>query len=422
MSRPDERLAYFGGKPHRPAKVRPTFTADALTRQRVEHLVTDSMLAEWYGGQETSTFEAEFAAYHGVPVAVAVNSGTSALHAALVAAGVSDGDEVVAPTVCYFSAISAILQERAIPVLYDSEPRSILPSAQRILDLVTEHTRAVMVVHLYGVPMDVADLRAQLSSRGIALIEDCSQAHGAVVNGHLVGTMGDFGCYSLASPRHHISVGEGGVVMARDPAAERILRQLVNRGKNNDWGGPVRQGFSYALPEFSAIAGRQGLADLGRELDARKAAATIFDEVLHDSGLVLFDAVEPFGDRDRPGFYRKLVRLPPAFAPLRDWFVAAIEKENVSAKPPHPLAHQIPWIVQRTAQVAERAGRPAAGQPACPNAEAEHAVLLDLETGPGVGVDDARLAAEAVKKVWEFIVDNPEPAKGAAEEYGAYRP
>lgn len=420
----EESLAYFGGERHRAAKVQPRFTASKKTRGRIDSLINGGILSDWYGGPHVREFEEEFAAYHSVPVAVATNSGTSAIHAALRAAGVRAGDEVIAPTYCYFSAVSAVLQDGAVPVLYDSESYSVAGDLAQIPGLVTTRTRAVIVVHMYGVPSDLSALSKWLGARGILLIEDCGQAHGAKSEGRLVGTMGDFGCFSFASPRHHIAAGEGGMVIGRSGDYAETLRQIVNYGKNNDWRGPVRQGYSYSMPEFTAIVGRQGLELLEDSIERRRVAAQIFDEVLGDTDLRLHDAAEPFGETDRSAWYRKLVRIPAAYAHLRDWMVAAIEAENVSAKPPHPLLHQIPWMadqIEALRTVRDGGVRAGDGRCAYPNSEEDYAVLIDLETGPDVGEQDARLAAEAVAKVWSFVLCNPNRASEAAVQYGPYR-
>lgn len=419
MSNRPDLPAIAGGSPHRARKIEPYFRADERTHADVEGLLSGSTLSEFYGGRHTTAFEEAFAAYHGVPTAVAVNSGTSAVHAALCAAGVGPGDEVLVPTLCYFSAVTAVTQEHAVPVLYDSRPGSVVADTEQILAKLTDRTAAVLIVHLYGVPLDLTELRAALSGRNVALIEDCGQSHGARAGGVPTGAQGDYGCFSFASPRHHISTGEGGMVIARSPAAEPVLRQIVNKGKNNDWHGPVRQGFSYVLPEFAAVVGLQGLRDLDAELSRRASAAAAYDEVLESSGLILLSGGED------SAHYRKLIRMPAHAVPLRDWFVAAVEAENVSAKPPHPLLHRIPWLAARIEELEGKFGVAPGREPfsagAFPAAEDLSAALVDLETGPNIGRAEALESAAAVRKVWRWIEDNPGDAAMAAKGYGSYR-
>ena len=415
-------LAILGERPARPKRIVPAFRADAATRERVAGLLDGGTLSDWYGGPWCRAFEERFAAAHGVGHAAAVNSGTAALHAALAAAGIGPGDEVILPSACFFTAAAAILQQNAIPILADCEPERLGVDPGLLDALLTPRTRALMVVHMYGYPSDIHALAAWARAHRLVLIEDCGQCLGAEVGGKKVGTFGDFGCFSLASPRKHISVGEGGVVTTANDDAAKALRRVVNKGKDNGWFTHRVMGYSYILPEFPAIVGLQGLSELEGEIERRRTAAAAYDRALEGTGMELEEVPADV----RHVYFRKLVRLPVELTHLRDWFVAAVEAENVSAKPPHAPLHRIGWLMDREAYPRGCPFTCGHGRvidyraQTFPVTDRELDRIVDLETGPGLSAEQAEVSAAAVRRVWEFVRDRTEHAESLAEAYGAY--
>ena len=228
-----------------------------------------------------------FRDYHGAAHAVAVNSGTAALHTAIAATGIGPGDEVIIPSACFFTAATAILQQNAIPVLADCRKDDLGLDPDRLSELISPRTRAVMIVHMYGYPARVHEICEIAERNGLLVIEDCGQSLGASLDGQKVGTFGDFGCFSLASPRKHISVGEGGVVLTREPSSGKALRRIANKGKDDGWFTQRIMGYSYVMSEFPAIIGLQGLEELEQEIERRILASRAYDEVLQWSELEL---------------------------------------------------------------------------------------------------------------------------------------
>jgi perosamine synthetase len=382
---------------------------DASTRQRAIDLLDEGQFSDWYGGTHARAFEEAFAAYHGVRHAIAVNSGTAALHAALAAADVGPGDEVILSTASFVTAASAVLQQGAEVVLGDIEPAGLTLDAAALPALITPRTRAILPVHLYGYPCNMSQICGLAAQHGLTVIEDCGQAHGARRAGRPVGTFGHLACFSFASPRKHIAVGEGGMILTNDDRLAEECRQVVNKGKRDGWRTHRRMGYSYVMGEFEAILGLGGLARLDSEIERRRAAAAVYVHMLRASGL----EVDPDPADCTHVYFRKVIRLPDEFAPWRDWFVEALRAEHVSAVPPHVAIHDVHWFATAPPYPpgypflsSSRSGGGIRKTLRLPRADREWARLLDVETGPGMTPEDAKVSAEGILKVWHYLQDH----------------
>jgi dTDP-4-amino-4,6-dideoxygalactose transaminase len=243
-------------------------------------------------GREVCAFEEEFATYCGVPYGVGVNSGTSALHLALLAAGVGPGDEVVTTPFTFVATVAAIQYAGATPVFIDIDPATYTLDPARLEAAITPRTKAVVPVHLYGQPADMAPVLAIARRRRLAVIEDACQAHGADYQGRRVGALGDMGCFSFYPGKNLGAYGEAGIVVTRDPELARTVRML------RDWGAETKyqhvlKGFNYRLESLQAAILRVKLQRLEAWTDARRAAADRY-RVLLQGG-----PVEP--PTERPG-------------------------------------------------------------------------------------------------------------------------
>jgi dTDP-4-amino-4,6-dideoxygalactose transaminase len=230
-------------------------------------------------GYEVDAFEDEFAAYCGVPYGVGVNSGTSALHLALLAAGVGAGDEVITTPFTFVATVAAIQYAGATPIFVDIDPATYTLDPARLEAAITPRTKAVAPVHLYGQPADMAPVLAVARRRGLVVIEDACQAHGAEYQGRRVGGLGDMGCFSFYPGKNLGAYGEGGMVVTRDPELARTIRML------RDWGAEtkyqhVRKGFNYRLESLQAAVLRVKLRRLEAWTDARRAAAERYRTLL----------------------------------------------------------------------------------------------------------------------------------------------
>src|SRR3954471_20709054 len=169
-------------------------------------------------GKYVADFETHFAAYCGTEDAIAVNSGTSALHLALLAAGVGAGDEVITVPFTFVATVAAIEYSGARPVFVDVEPRHWTMDPARIEAAITTRTKAIVPVHLHGQPADMDPILAVGREHGLTVIEDACQAHGSTYYGRPCGSIGQFGCFSFYPGKNLGAYGEGGAVVTSDPA------------------------------------------------------------------------------------------------------------------------------------------------------------------------------------------------------------
>ena len=228
-----------------------------------------------------AAFEEEFAAYIGATECVGVNSGTDALHLALRACAVGPGDEVITVAHTAVATAAAIRLAGATPVFVDIDPATYTMAPDALEAAITPLTRAVIPVHLYGHPADIAAIDEIAERRGLWLIEDCAQAHGAQVDGQKVGTFGDLACFSFYPTKNLGALGDGGAVTGSD----RELLEKVRLLREYGWTPAARyvsqvEGVNSRLDELQAAILRVKLHHLDVENDRRRGLAALYDEHL----------------------------------------------------------------------------------------------------------------------------------------------
>ena len=205
-------------------------------------------------GRNVRRFELGFSRYISSEYSIAVNSGTSALHTALLALGVGSGDEVIVPAWTFFSTVSAVVMCGATPVFADIGEDSFNINPVSILSKITSKTKAVIVVHLCGIPMDFIDLIGTLKSKNIFIVEDACQALGSELNDKKIGTIGDIGVYSFY-PSKIMTTGEGGMIVTDDIHLANHCGMIRNHGRIDHFYS-VRLGFNYRMTEIQGALGR----------------------------------------------------------------------------------------------------------------------------------------------------------------------
>ena len=241
----------------------------------------------WYIlGGEVSAFEAAFAAYHDVDHAVGVASGTDAIELALRAAGVGLGDEVITVSHTAVPTVCAIERAGATPVLVDvdDETYTMDPAAARAA--ITRRTRAMVPVHLYGQPADMVTLSAIAREKELVLIEDCAQAHGARLNGRLVGTFGDLAAFSFYPTKNLGAVGDGGAVITNDARYAESLLRLRNYGQVSRYANDTR-GVNSRLDELQAAVLSVKLPHLDDQNATRRRLAQCYDSAFADQPAIV---------------------------------------------------------------------------------------------------------------------------------------
>jgi dTDP-4-amino-4,6-dideoxygalactose transaminase len=308
--------------------------------------VLRSNRVNYWTGQEVQAFEREFADWVGARHAVALMNGTVALDAALKALGVGPGDEVVVTPRTFIASASCVVNAGATPVFADVERDSGNISAATILTALTPATRAIIVVHLGGYPADMDAIMRLARGRGLKVIEDCAQAHGARYQGRSVGSIGDIGAWSFCQDKIMTTGGEGGMVTTNDVGLFEAIWSLKDHGKNREavherepppgfrW-LHERFGTNWRMLEMQAVLGRIQLRRMADWAAARNAnAKRILDALAPlagDDGPV---RLAPFvtSREDRHAYYRFYCYVRPenlAQGWDRDRIVAQISAEGV---------------------------------------------------------------------------------------------
>ncbi|MGA8742268.1 MAG: DegT/DnrJ/EryC1/StrS family aminotransferase [Terracidiphilus sp.] len=276
-------------------------------------------------GPELAAFETAFAEYHSVPHAVAVSSGTAGLHMALLTLGIGEGDEVIVPSFAFIAVANAVLHVRATPVFADIDPTTLNLTPATVERALTPRTRAVLVVHTFGIPADMQALRDLATRHNLAIIEDACEAIGAEFHQRRVGSFGDLAVFGFY-PNKQITTGEGGAVLAHTRAHADHLRSLRNQGRNpnpsateetppaSDWLHHPDIGFNYRLSDIACALGRVQLSRIDEILSLRRTAAERYHALL--AGI--------------PG-----LELPPLTLPGRtiSWFVFAVRLPESADRP-----------------------------------------------------------------------------------------
>src|SRR5580698_900219 len=239
---------------------------------------------QFVGGQEVTALEEEFASYCGARHGVAVNSGTSALHLALLAAGIQAGDEVVTVPFTFYATVAAIGYVGATPVYVDIHPATFNIDPAKIEAAITQRTRAILLVHLYGQCADMDPILEIARRHNLIVIEDAAQAHGAEYRGRRAGSMGDIGCFSFYPTKNLGAAGEGGMLTTNNPEYARTAALLRSWGEEQRY-RPTLKGFNYRLPAIQAAILRVKLQRLEAWIEARRARAAEYDAFLEHSGV-----------------------------------------------------------------------------------------------------------------------------------------
>ena len=386
-----EELALHGGQKTVtvPFPPWPQFSERTLA-EALEPLRT-GRVASW-SGSRCKEFEERWAAWAGVPHAVACSSGTAALHLALLALGVKPGDEVLVPSHTFISTSLAVLHAGAVPVFCDvTDDQTLDPRC--IEEHVTERSRAVIAVHLYGIVADMDRIVAAARRNGLAVVEDCAQCVGGELHGRKAGTLGDAGCFSFSQGKHICTAGEGGMVVSPLATVAAACRSLRDYGREQDGSGPaahVRVGFNFRLTEIQAVVGLHELERLDSwNLTRRHGFARSYDHALSQvQGIRCL----PLNTAERRNAYWKYplqLELEKLAAPPEELRAALTAEGIPDAGSAWPESYDEP--VFRAA-----AGRPPAR---CPNAEAVRRRTLVLALHPTWERGHIDACISAVKKV-----------------------
>ena len=278
-------------------------------------------------GPEGEALERELGAYVGVPHAVGCNSGTDALHLALVAAGIAAGDEVVLPAFTFFATAEAVSYTGATPVFADIDARTFNLSADALSRRLTPKTRAVIVVHLFGQCAAMDEIAAVCKAKNLVLVEDCAQALGADYHGRRAGSWGDFGCFSFYPTKNLAAAGDAGLITTRSSDYDKLLRMLRHHGSRQTY-LHERVGWNSRLDEIQAAVLRVKLARLEQFNAARRRVAHKYQAKLKDAPLQL-----PFEDaRGKHVYHQYTIR-----SERRDALREALAQGSIASSVFYPM-------------------------------------------------------------------------------------
>jgi perosamine synthetase len=295
-------------------------------------------------GPTIDRFEELFAARVGAPYAAAVSSGTAGLHLLCISAGIEPGDEVITSPYSFAASANCFVYEGGVPVFADVDPRTLNLDPRAVEAAVTERTKAIVAVDIYGYPCELDELRAIADRHGLALVQDSCEALGAEYRGAPVGSHGPGAVFAFY-PNKQITTGEGGIVTTHSEAEWRLLRSLRNQGRGDagGWLEHVRLGYNYRLDDVGAALGIGQLEKLDEILALRAAVARRYHELLQG-----VDGVElPCADdaAHRRSWFVYVVALPDG--ETRERVIAHFEREGIGYNRYLPSIHLQPYMRER---------------------------------------------------------------------------
>lgn len=289
-------------------------SAPDVTEAEIEAVTAVLRTSQLSLGPKLGEFEQAMARYIGTSHAIAVNSGTSALHLSIRALGIFEGDEVIVPSFAFVAVANAARFERATPVFVDIDPQTLNLDPGKIEEAITPRTRAIVVVHTFGCPAALAEILEIARRHRLFVIEDACEAPGAEYDGRRVGSFGDVGVFGFY-PNKQITTGEGGILATNSPAIAELARKLRNQGRGaaGEWLEHEELGYNYRLSELNCALGIEQLKRIEAILARREAVAREYHRRLENHpDLELPPIALP---RRRISWFVYVIRLRGHFAP-----------------------------------------------------------------------------------------------------------
>jgi perosamine synthetase len=357
--------------------------------EREEDLVADVLRSGRLSlGPTIDRFEEAFAETVGAPYAAAVSSGTAGLHLLCITAGVAAGDEVITSPYSFVASANCAIYEGATPVFADIDRQTLNLAPAAVEAAITDRTRAVVAVDIYGYPCELDELRSLCDAHGIALIQDACEALGARYKAEPVGSHGPAAVFAFY-PNKQITTGEGGMVTTHSESEWRLLRSLRNQGRadSGGWLEHARLGFNYRIDDVRSAIGLGQLEKLEDILAGRAAVARRYSELLASiEGLAL--PCEDDADHERSWFVY-VVTLPARAD--REAVIASLTERGVQTARYLPCIHLQPYMQE---QFGYRVGL-------CPVAEELASRTLALPFHARLGEDDQAYVADALSAALE---------------------
>ncbi len=347
----------------------------------VNDVLKSGMLAQ---GPKVAELEKSFAEYCGTKYAAAVSSGTAAIHAALYAAGVGPGDEVITTPFSFIATINPILFIGAKPVLVDIDPATFNINTSQLEAAITSKTKAIVPIHLYGQACDFDELAETANKHNLKVIEDACQAIGAEYKGKKIGGLGDLGCFSLYATKNIMS-GEGGMVTTSNEDYIKVIKQFRQHGMT----GPYEYadiGYNYRMTDLQAAIAIEQLKKADNFNSARQKNAELLNDKLAD---VIGIELPQIADNRTHVFHQFTVRLTEEFPLSRDEFIEKLKENGIMAGAYYPKAlHEYSHIAKLGFKTGD-----------FPEAEKAAKQVVSLPVHPKVSKDDIETIVSAIKEL-----------------------
>lgn len=308
--------------------------------QAVDKVLRSGILTSGLGaGPEVTKFEQNFAKFAGVKHAVAVNTGTAALHSAVMACGVKHGDEVILPSFTFVATAEAVVLAGAKPVFADIDTETYNLAPAVVEKSITKKTKAILPVDLYGFSADMKPMREIADKHGLDLIEDAAQAHGATYDGKPAGSFADAACWSLYASKN-MTTGEGGLVTTNSDQIDDTLRMIRTHGEKAKYSSLIL-GSNYRMSEMQAAIGNLQLEKLPSFVAKRRKNAEKLTSILKKSSRLIL----PFETKERQhSWYLYTARLKDGIEAERNKLLEELKKKGIGAEAYYvnPV-HQMPY-------------------------------------------------------------------------------
>ncbi len=349
--------------------------------QAVVKVLRSGMLTSGLGaGPEVSAFEKKFADFADAKHAVAVNTGTAALHSAVIAVGVKQGDEVILPSFTFVATAEAVVLAGAKPVFVDIAPKTYNLSPSAVEKAVTKKTKAIMPVDLYGFSADMKPLKEIAAKNGLALVEDAAQAHGTTYEKKPAGSFADAACWSLYASKN-MTTGEGGVVTTNNDQIAETLRMIRTHGEKAKYAS-LMLGTNYRMSEIQAAIGNVQMQKLPSFIAKRRENAQQLTKMLKKNDKLVL----PFESKDMlHSWYLYTARLKDATEDERNHLVDELKKKGIGSEVYYinPV-HQMPFYRENF------------GSAKLPQTEKASKQVFSLPIHPGVTDEQACFIGETV--------------------------
>ena len=338
-------------------------------------------------GKKVEEFEKEFSDYLDTNHAVAVSNGTIALDVALKASGIKQGNEVIAPSFTFISTANSILFQGAKPVFADVDERTFNINPDDVLEKITDKTKAIIGVHLFGHPFDVKAIQDICEDHNLILIEDCAQAHGAEYESRRVGSFGLVGCFSFYATKN-MTTGEGGMITTDSNEIEKTCRLLINHGESQKYYHTML-GYNYRMADIQAVMGLVQLKKLDGFSEKRINNAMYLNKHLKVSGLNT-----PYKKKGVKHVYHQyavMIEEREGFSMSRDEFMQYLQGNGVGCAIHYPLpVHKQP-LYQQLSYTDESVQ--------CPVATALSEKILSLPIHPTLTEKDLMYITETINNM-----------------------